>query len=158
MSNILIETVFKNELMNTMTLKDAIELLTKNNLIDIGELAERAISIKSGVDRCSKNTPNIDLVSEKQIKHAQTNPDNLGKAGNLRAHISIKGITAPILAVVTERVTKKQYFFYFPYSSFSMYDANTFSICFNSNTGEPASGWAWGYEVASFAKLCKMAK
>jgi hypothetical protein len=158
MKDILVETVFGNTLEKLMTLKDAIELLTKANLIDVGELAERAISIKSEVDQCDKNTPNIDLVSGKQVKHAQTNPDNRGKMSNLRAYISIKGITAPILAVVTERVTKKQYFFYFPYKSFSMYSANTFSICFNSYSGEPASGWAWNYEVDSFEKLCELAK
>jgi hypothetical protein len=158
MSNILVETVFGNKLAKQMTLKDAIDLLTQSNLIDIGELAERAISIKSGVDQCDKNTPNIDLVSGKQIKHAQTNPDNLGMVSSLKAYITIKGITAPILAVVTERVTKKQYFFYFPYKSFSMYTANTFSICFKGNTGQPASGWAWDYEVDSFEKLCEMAK
>lgn len=134
MSNILVETVFKNDLMKKMTLKDAIDLLMKDNMIDIGELAERAISIKSGIDQCDKNTPNIDLVSGKQIKHAQTNPDHVGKVSSLKAHISIRGITAPILAVVTERVTKNQYFFYFPYKSFCMYNANTFSICFNGNT------------------------
>jgi hypothetical protein len=158
MSNVLVETVFKNDLMKQMTLKDAIDLLIKANMIDIGELAERAISIKSGIDQCDKNTPNIDLVSGKQIKHAQTNPDHLGTKSNLLAHISIKGITAPILAVVTERVTKKQYFFYFPYKSFSMYTGNTFSICFKGDTGEPTNGWAWAYEVDSFEKLCELAK
>jgi hypothetical protein len=158
MSNILVETVFGNRLAKQMTLKDAIDLLTKANLIDIGELAERAISIKSGISQCDKNTPNIDLVSGKQIKHAQTNPDNVGKVSSLKAYITIRGITAPILAVVTERVTKKQYFFYFPYKSFSMYNANTFTICFNGKTGKPATGWAWDYEVESFEKLCELAK
>lgn len=158
MSNILVETLFGNKLKTQMSLRDAINLLTESNLINIGELAELAISKKSGVDKCDKNTPNIDLVTGKQIKHAQTNPDDQGKVSNLRAHISIKGITAPILAVVTERVTNKQYFFYFPYKSFSMYNGNTFSICFNGDTGEPATGWAWKHRVDSFEALCELAK
>jgi len=156
-NNVLIQTIFDKRLTETKTLQEAIDVLFEMNLIDIGELAELAISKKSGIKQCSKNTPGIDLVSGKQIKHARTNPDDLGKVSSLKAYISIKGITAPILAVVTERVTKKQYFFYFPYKSFSMYYGNTFSICFKGNTGEPASGWAWDYEVDSFEKLCAMA-
>jgi hypothetical protein len=38
-----------------------------------------------------------------------------------------------------------------------MYNGNTFSICFNGNTGEPASGWAWEYQLDSFEELCAMA-
>ena len=158
MSNILLETIFGSKLKNTYTLKEAFDIFSKQNLIDIGELAEKAISKKSGVAQCEKNTPNIDLVSGKQIKHAQTNPDNVGMVSSLKAYITIKGITAPILAVITERVTKKQYFFYFPYKSFNMYCGNTFSICFNGKTGEPASGWAWEYEVKDWKELCELAK
>jgi hypothetical protein len=156
--DILVETVFGTELDKKMTLRSAIQRLSELNLLDVGEVAEQAISKKSGVGQCDKNTPNIDLVSGKQIKHAQTNPNNVGKVSSLVAYITIRGITAPILAVVTERVTKKQYFFYFPYKSFSMYTGNTFSICFNGRTGEPATGWAWDYRVESFEKLCELAK
>ncbi len=140
-----------------MTLKDAIELLTKDNLIDIGELAEKAISLKSGIKQCDKNTPNIDLVSGKQIKHAQTNPDHVTTKSVLKAHISIRGITAPILAVVTERVTKKQYFFHFPYSSFRYLNGNTFTLTFDAK-GRPGNGQWWDYEVDSFEELCDYAK
>ena len=156
MSNILVETVFGDDLMKKMTLKDAIDVITKANLLDIGELAERAISIKSGIDQCDKNTPNIDLVSGKQIKHAQTNPDHRSR-GILKAHISIRGITAPILAVVTERVTKRQYFFHFPYSSFRYLNGNTFTITFDSY-GRRGNGQWWDYEVDNFEKLCEYAK
>jgi hypothetical protein len=156
-TNTLVETIFDKRLTEKKTLRETIDMLFDMNLINIGELAELAISKKSGIDQCSKNTPGIDLVSGKQIKHAQTNPDNQGKVSTLFAYITIKGITAPILAVVTERVTNKQYYFYFPYKSFCMYNGNTFSICFNGTTGEPTRGWAWEYEVESFEKLCAMA-
>lgn len=156
MSNVLVETVFGNDLKTNMSLQDAIDRLTKANLIDIGELAELATSKKSGVGQCDKNTPNIDLVSGKQIKHAQTNPDHVDR-GVLKAHISIKGITAPILAVVTERVSKRQYFFHFPYSSFKHLYGNTFTITFDTY-GRRGNGQWWYYEVDSFEKLCDLAK
>ena len=75
MSNILLETVFGNKLKTMYTLEEAFDIFSNQNLIDVGELAEKAISKKSGVAQCDKNTPGIDLVSGKQIKHGQTNPD-----------------------------------------------------------------------------------
>lgn len=157
MSNILIETVFGKDLKKKMPLEDAIQLIISKNLFDIGELAEQAISKKSGIDQCDKNTPGIDLVSGKQIKHAQTNPDHVNSY-NLKAHITVRGITAPILAVVTERVTKQQYFFYVPYKAHKHLNGNTFCIPFETDgTPRRSNSW-WKYEVDSFDKLCELAK
>ena len=128
MKNDLTETVFGKDLDRTFTLAEALDLLSSHNLIDVGELAERAISKKSGVAQCGKNTPGIDLVNGMQIKHAQTNPGNKTYEKRLVAWCSIKNTDAPILLVVTERLTKKQYFFYVPYDAYKYVNANTLSL------------------------------
>ena len=117
MSCVLKETVFGERLNEQMSLSDAIDLLSDLDLINIGELGEKAVSIQTGISQCVKNTPNIDLLNGIQIKTAQTNPDNPTK-GFLKAWFTIKNCTAPIAVIVTERVTKKQYFFYIPYSGY----------------------------------------
>jgi hypothetical protein len=157
MKNILVETIFGNQLQKSMTLNDAINLLSEHELINIGELAELAISKKSGVDLCVKNTPDIDLVTGKQIKHAQTNPDNTSN-GVLKAHISKRNITVPILAVVTERLTNKQYFFHFPYESYSWMNGNTFMVPFDLDGNPKRQNNWWDYEVRNFEELCELAK
>lgn len=154
-TNILFETIFEKHLQDSMTLEKAICLLSEHKLIDIGQLAELAISKKSGVKLCEQNTPEIDLVSGVQIKHAQTNPHS--NSGRLLAHISIKGTRAPILAVVTERKRNKQYFFHIPYRARSHLCGNAISIPFD-DMGYPGSSQWWHYEVASFEKLCELAK
>ena len=158
MSNILLETVFGNELEKTYTLYEAFKIFDKLNLIAHGELAEKAISKKSGVAQCSKNTPGIDLVSGKQIKYAQTNYETQAHCGTLKAWISIEGHDQTILAVVTETVTKKQYFFCFPYSSYNHFNGNTFSIPFEVDGAPRLSNHRWQYEVKSWTALCKLAK
>lgn len=155
MNNVLFESIFGDTLKSSMTLEKAIRVLSAHDLINIGELAELAISKKSGVELCEKNTPEVDLVSGVQIKHAQTNPHS--NSGRLLAHISIKGTTAPILAVVTERKRNKQYFFHIPYSARCHLTGNTISIVFD-DTGLPGRSQWWAYEVESFEKLCELAK
>lgn len=154
-NDILFETVFGNHLQDKMTLEKAIHLLAEHDLINIGELAELAISKKSGVGLCEKNMPEIDLVSGKQIKHARTNPH--ANSGRLLAHISIKGSTAPILAVVTERKRNKQYFFHIPYQARAHLCGNAIAIPFD-DMGYPGSSQWWQYEVDSFEELCELAK
>jgi hypothetical protein len=156
MNDILFKTLFGPKLKENYTLEQAIFLLQEKNLIAIGELAEQAISVKSGVDQCDKNCPEIDLVSGKQIKHAQTNPEN-NKNSCLKAWVSIKGTTAPILAVVTERYTGKQYFFYFPYFSYKKHNGNAFSIPFDLSGRPNKNNKWWDYEVENFEKLCELA-
>lgn len=154
-NNVLFESIYGRHLKDTMTLEQAINLLSTHNLINIGELAELAISKKSGVALCEKNAPEVDLVSGKQIKHAQTNPHS--NSGRLLAHISIKGTRAPILAVVTERKRNKQYFFHIPYHARAHLCGNSISIPFD-DMGYPGSSQWWEYEVDSFEELCELAK
>ena len=154
-NNVLFEAIYGHHLKDAMTLEKAINLLSEHNLINIGELAELAISKKSGVALCEKNAPEVDLVSGKQIKHAQTNP--YSNNGRLLAHISIKGTRAPILAVVTERKRNKQYFFHIPYNARAHLCGNAISIPFD-DMGFPGSSQWWQYEVDSFEELCELAK
>ena len=160
MSNILLETVFGSQLKNKYTLEEAFEIFSEQNLIEIGELAEKAISKQSGVAQCDKNTPGIDLMSGKQIKHAQTNPEgnSIYKHNCLSAWFGIKNTSAPILLVVTERLTKQQYFFYIPYKAYSHVNANAISIPFELNGTPRRSNHWWDHEISSWGELCKLAK
>jgi hypothetical protein len=157
MKNELTETVFGKKLDQTFTLSEALDLIGSYNLLDIGELAERAISKRSGVAQCSKNTPGIDLESGVQIKHAQTNPNNSTYDAQLKAWCSIKNTTAPILLVITERATKRQYFFHIPYLAYSHVSANTIGIPFHRSGLPYRSNRWWRYEVDSFDTLCELA-
>jgi len=158
MSNVLLETVFQDQLNHTMTLAQAFELFDSRNLIAHGELAEQAISIASGVDQCSKNTPGMDLVNGLQIKYAATNYATQGHSGTLKGHITKRGHRETILAVVTETETRKQYFFRFPHSSYRDLNGNTFCVPFDVHGSPRKSNWTWDYQVASWQELVAIAK
>lgn len=152
----LYSTIFGSDLDKTVTLGQAIKMLEARDLINIGEVAEQAISIGSNVALCSKNTPEIDLVSGKQIKHGKTNPYT--QHNGLKTFCTIKNHTSTILFVATETYTQKEYYFVFPYSSYKKYYGNTISVPFD-HYGKPIryNKW-WKYEVASFKELCEAAK
>jgi hypothetical protein len=155
MSNVLTQTLFGSELLTTMSLENAINLLLSKNLINVGELAEQAISKKSGVAMCGKNTANIDLVSGVQIKYATVT--KAASSERYLAHISIK-TTAPILCVITNPVlNNEQYFLYIPYRAFNHLSGNCINISFGKD-GQPRPSQWWHYEVDSFEELCELAK
>ena len=153
MNNELTKTVFGENLDKKFTLSEVLSELNKLDLLNIGELAELAISIGSGVKKCEKLTENIDLESGHQIKHART---HLRPNGYWIATVS-RNTTAPILLVVSETKTKKQYFFHIPYAAHRHLSGNTIGISFGAH-GWPSSGQWWAYEVKSFDKLCEIAK
>lgn len=154
MNNALTQTIFGNELHTLMSLQNAIALLISKNLINVGELAEQAISKKSGVAMCSKNTANIDLVSGVQIKYATVKKS--ASSEYYRAYISIN-TTAPILCVINNPVKNEQYFLHIPYSAFGHLSGNCISILFGKDGESGASQW-WHYQVDSFEELCELAK
>ena len=154
MNNALTQTIFGNELHAHMSLLDAISLLGSKNLINVGELAEQAISKKSGVAMCSKNTANIDLVSGVQIKYATVKMS--ASSDYYRAYISIN-TTAPILCVINNPVINEQYFLHIPYRAFRHLSGNCISISFGTD-GQPGSSIWWQYEIDSFEELCELAK
>jgi hypothetical protein len=155
MNNPLTKTLFGNELLTTMSLENAINLLLSKNLINVGELAEQAISKKSGVAMCGKNTANIDLVSGVQVKYATVTM--AASSDYYRAYISIN-TTAPILCVITNPVlNNKQYFLHIPYRAFRHLSGNCINISFGRD-GHPGSSQWWNYEVDTFEDLCEFAK
>jgi len=154
MRDILAETYFGDMVYNKMTLMDAINLLRSHDLLNIGELAERAISRKSGVKMCSKNTANIDLVSGKQIKHATVKKPE--SSDYYLAYITIN-TTAPILCVITNPIEEEQYFLYIPYSAFRDLRGSCINISFGRDGMSGSSQW-WNYQVDTFDELCRLAK
>mgnify|MGYP000405514268 CR=1 FL=1 len=154
MKDILAETYFGVDVEKTMTLMDAINVLRAHDLLNIGELAERAISVQSGVEMCSKNSPNIDLVSGHQIKHATVKKP--ASSDYYAAYVTIN-TTAPILCVITNPIEKEQYFLHIPYSAHRHLSGSCISILFGKDGRSSTSKW-WNYEVDSFAELCKIAR
>lgn len=155
MKDILAETYFGLDVYNKMSLMEAINLLRRHDLLNIGELAERAISVQSGVDMCDKNTPNIDLVTGKQIKHATVKKGASSKY--YKAYITIN-TDAPILCVITNPISGKQYFLHIPYSAHAHLTGSCINIGFGTDGRTPASSQWWRYEVDSFESLCELAK
>jgi hypothetical protein len=154
MRDILAEAYFGVDVNKKMTLMEAIVLLRRHDLINHGELAERAISVASGVDMCDKNTPNIDLVTGKQIKSAQVK--KAISSDHYKAHININ-TTAPMLCVVTNIIEGKQYFLHIPASAHKHLNSNAISIPFGKDGLGGESQW-WKYQVDSFEDLCNLAK
>ena len=156
MQDVLAETYFGKTIDVKMTLMEAINLLRKHDMLNIGELAERAISVKSNVQMCAKNTPDIDLVSGKQIKHATVKKP--ASSDYYLAYISIRNTTAPLLCVITNPIANKQYFLYIPPEAYRYRDGNTISISFGRDGKSGGASIWWNYEVSSFNKLCELAK
>ena len=148
--------------------KQHLEKVFDDGLLNHGELTERAISLKSGVALCRKNTRNIDLVSGKQIKHGLVKST---PSGNRRqAWIGNKTIgSAEVLAVTTDQLCKLQHFFHFPSKDFAKKSknwwdqeyvnikGNAFSIYFNKDGTLDKDCFASHYEV-NFDELCEIAK
>ena len=152
MINDLTKAVFGDNLEKSFKLADILEDLDNWNLLNHGEMAELAISFKSGVKKCDKMTENIDLVSGKQIKHAKT----YYRKGVWIATVS-RNTTAPMLVVITEQNTKKQYYLNIPYSAHKHLSGNTIGVSFGPNGTSKNSQWMY-YEVKDFATLCEQAK
>lgn len=152
MNNALTRAVFGRKLNKSYTLAETLSMLNDMELLQIGELAELAISEHSGVALCAKNTPEVDTVTGKQIKHAQTHPER----GNMRAHFGID-TSAPILLVVSENLTKQQYYFHVPYKDYRHMNAKTISIPFNEDGSPKRSNKWWNNEVNDFNELCALA-
>jgi hypothetical protein len=154
MKCVLAETVFGNKLDKPTTLRAAIELLRDQGLLNIGELAERAISKQSGVELCAPMTANIDTVTGKQIKHATVNMP--ASERYYKAYIT-RNTTAPILCVITNPILKEQYFLHIPYKAHSHLKGSCFSINFGRD-GTPSKSRWWNYQVQDFNALCELAK
>lgn len=153
MNTAITKELFGDNLNKSFTLSEVLSGLDKLNFLNHGEMAEVAISRKSGVKQCDKMTENIDLENGVQIKHAKT---HLRSKGQWIATIS-RNTTAPMFVVIYETNTKKEYFLNIPYQAHRHLSGNTISISFGRDGLNSTSQW-WKYEVESFEKLCEMAR
>jgi len=164
MDNDLTYAVFGNQLGIKFTMAEAISLLHEQGLINIGELAEKAISNKARLEQAPRCQEGYDFINQNgvpiEVKHGQTHLTPNGT--KMDAWISKRNKTAHILAIVTESVTGKQYYFSIPYKAYSTVNANAFDITFTlsgkpiKNRPRSRHNW-WAYEVESFDALCDIA-
>lgn len=160
MVNELTLSVFGEEALNKRyTLSRILSILNNANLINIGELAERAVANKAKTTQVARCNQGFDLANGWEIKHGQSNPQ---KDSNQRvAYIAgFKNKTTDLRTIITETLTGKLYFFKIPYSYYSTVSAQSIAFQFFSN-GTPSrirrhsSCYnAWDYEVESFEELC----
>ena len=149
----MVENLLGAQADEAVTLAEAFKVLLAMNLINIGEAGEQTISNASGVRRCARNTAKIDLVSGVQIKTAQTYPDN----GKLQAYFAPGNTRAPILLMVVERLTGKEYFFHFRHKDYKHRIGSSICIPFESDGSPRESNYWWDHEI-TFSELCRLAK
>jgi hypothetical protein len=154
MRNDLTQTVFGDLLNKKFTLADTLAMLDKMDLLQNGQLAELAISKTSGIAMCGKLTKNIDLVTGKQIKHART---HLRPTGSWVATIS-RNTTAPMLVVIAETNTNKNYYLHIPYKAHSHLLGNTIGINFGSDGNRLDNHWLSSHKVDNYNEFCELAK
>jgi hypothetical protein len=145
--NILFKQIFGRDLNKQITMLEALDRLEELGLIDYGELGEQATSIATGVDRCDRNHPEIDLVNGAQIKTGTAAEQK--RTDKKIAYISIRKHTDTIYGIVREKKTKKDYFFVLPYSAYKYQNANTIGIPFE-NDGRPYLDNKWWMYSVSF--------
>jgi len=160
MVNDLTVTLFGHQALNNqMTFKDVLSLLQELDLIDIGELAEKAISKKTGIRQLARCHASADLENGWEIKHGQA---HLNKKGTQRnAYIAgLKNKTETLRVVITERLTGKLYFFKVPYESYKDYKDSSLTWPFNVDGSPKRDSYTitrpsyWDFEVADFDELC----
>jgi hypothetical protein len=151
--NFMIEQLLGNQAQEKVTFAEAFKTLLYMDLINIGQVGEQTISNASGVARCPRNTAKIDLVSGVQIKTAQTYPDK----GKLDAYFAPGNTKAPILLMVIERLTGKEYFFFFKYKDYKNTIGSSICLPFLLDGTPRRSNHWWDYEITS-SDLRKLAR
>jgi hypothetical protein len=151
--NFMVEHLLGAQATEKVTLAEAFKVLLDMDLINIGEAGEQTISNASGIDRCSRNTAKIDLVSGVQIKTAQTYPDN----DKLQAFFAPGRTRAPILLMVVERLTGKEYFFSFKHNDYKHRIGSSICIPFESDGSPRRYNYWWDHEI-TFGELRKLAR
>lgn len=151
--NFMVEHLLGNQATKNVTMAEAFKVLLDMDLINIGEAGEQTISNATGVDRCPRNTAKIDLVSGVQIKTAQTYPEK----GKLQAYFAPGNTKAPILLMVVERMTGKEYFFSFSYNSYKDRIGSSICLPFDSDGSPRRDNHWWDHEI-TFNQLRRLAK
>ena len=161
MVNDLTVTLFGHQALNSqMSFKDTLSLLQELDLIDIGELAEKAVAKKTGVKQTSKCQEGYDLENGWEIKHGQAHLNAKGTQRN--AYIAgMQNKTGTLRIVITERLTGTLYFFKVPFKAYKDYRTSSLRWAFEVD-GTPrripkaamSRPCYWDFEVGSFEELC----
>lgn len=162
MVNDLTVTLFgRTGLNKSMPVKDVLAMLQDLDLLNVGELAEKAIAKKIGVAQAGRCTPGSDLVNGWEIKHGQARKVN--RTTRRRAYVAgLENKHETLRVVITELLTGKLYFFKIPYSAYRYCVGSSIHFDFNSQ-GMPCRHRQregvrpnfWDYEVESFDRLCE---
>jgi len=154
-------TLFGEQALNKrMSFKDTLTLLQELDLINVGELAEKAIAKKTGVRQTSRCQQGYDLENGWEIKHGQSHPNKKGT--QRRAYIGgMENKTGTLRIVITERLTGQLYFFKVPFRAYKDYRSSSLNWNFDPDgtpqrvpraaTSRPCY---WDFEVSSFDELC----
>ena len=160
MVNDLTVTLFGHQALNQqMSFKDTLALLQDLDLINIGELAEKAVAKKVGVKQTGRCNVGYDLENGWEIKHGQTHLNSRGT--QRKAFIAgMHNKTGTLRVVITERLTGKLYFFKVPHKAYKDYATSSLNWCFDvagtpqripkAATSRPCY---WDYEVETFDEL-----
>jgi hypothetical protein len=151
----------RRNLNKMMPLKEVLQMLQDQDLINVGELAEKAVSKKTGVEQTARCQEGCDLVNGWEIKHAQTHLNSRGS--QRKAYIAgMHNKTELLRVIVTERLTGKLYYFKVPFRAYAEYRTSSLNWCFD-NKGNPQRTPLratyrpnyWDFEVESFDELCR---
>lgn len=118
------------------TLEEAIEFLWKDNVINVGELAERAIIRNSkNLTKNSRGQKGSDFSDKSDSKYVTVHYGSSAYA----AIAGIKNKIGMLRVMVHEPKTNKNYFFRIPYKVYAPYVGKNDSIkvYFNKHTGAP---------------------
>ena len=163
MVNDLTVTLFGEQALNQkMTFKDTLSLLQELDLINVGELAEKAVAKKTGIEQTNRCHCSYDLINGWEIKHGQARLNRKGTQRN--AYIAgMENKTGLLRVVITELLTGKLYFFKVPYHAYVNCKSSSLSWTFETD-GTPRRQFVkpgssrrpnfWDFEVASFDELC----
>jgi len=100
------------------SLQEAMNFFWNKNLINVGELAEQAISKSCGVKQNKPNAKGSDLLDGSEIKYATVFYDRRVVYATIGG---FKNKTGTIRGWVYEPVTGKNYFFLIPHSTYNQY-------------------------------------
>lgn len=118
----------------TYTIQEALNFFWGRNLVNKGELAEQAISKTANIAQNLPNTKGSDLADGSEIKYSEVFYD---KQSTYATISGFKNKTGTIRAWVYESVTKKNYYFLIPHSTYSKYFEDgrktTMKVWFNRN-------------------------
>lgn len=163
MVNDLTITLFGAQALNQkMTFKDTLSLLQELDLINVGELAEKAIAKKTGIKQASRCQTSYDLENGWEIKHGQARANSKNTQRN--AYVAgMQNKTGTLRVVITELLTGKLYFFKVPFRAYKDCRDSSLQWTFEKD-GTPRRQFIkpgsstrpnfWNYEVASFDELC----